>query len=239
MDCPAALIPLMDSRASSPASSTVADIQLRRCRNPALIEHLLSEHYFDAPICYFPRSLIRTLARGWFATSAEIYLITAEMQGQCAGFLFGHTLGPGLWRRFAREQWRRHFFALLWVAVTMRVLRPLRKRLRPRCASPLAHGPAAQVRALDLPQLDHPFRWSPHRPDLGCTELIFVREEFRGHGLAPRLYRFLAEEMRCRGVRIIEGHIDAYNYASVRANLKSGWEIFQTTGNGLYKRYSL
>src|SRR5262249_46023271 len=149
-------------------------------------------------------------------------------------FLFGHTLGPGLWRRFAREHWYRHLFALLWVAVMMRVLRPLRRRLRRRRGSPSADDPAAQVRALNLRQLNHPFRWSPHRPGLGCTELIFVRKDFRGQGVAPRLYQFLAEEMRYRGVRIIEGHIDAYNYASVRANLKCGWEIFQTTGNGLY-----
>jgi GNAT superfamily N-acetyltransferase len=239
MDSPAALMSPVAPRPNPSASPILGDIQLRRCRNPRLIERLLSEDYFDAPICYFPRSLIRTLARGWFAKSAEIYLITAEVQGQCAGFLFGHTLGPGLWRQFAREHWRRHFLALLWVAVSVRVLRPLRNRLRRRRVSPSAASPAAQVRALNLPQLDHPFRWSPHRPGLGWTELVFVRERFRGHGVAPLLYRFLADEMRCRGIRVIEGHIDAHNYASVRANLKCGWEIFQTTANGLYKRYPL
>ncbi len=203
------------------------------CRDPGLIETILTDDYFDAPVCYFPTALIRTAAQDWFCATPGIYLVTAEADGHYAGFVFGHTLGPGLWRQFARRQVQRHFGALSWVWFQTQVWQPLRGRFA-KWTRPAEIREPAPLWVEDLPRLRRPFQWSPPRPGLGYVDLLFVRPAFRGRGLAPRLLQRLGHEMRNRGVEAIESHVDAANYVSLTAFRKAGWQAFRTTDGAFH-----
>lgn len=211
---------------------------MRRCQDPVLIEKILHDDYFDAPIPYFSGALIRR-ARDLLASSPDVYFVTAEVRGEYAGFVFGHTLGQSMWRNFARAHLARHPFAIAWLVFRLKVLRPLQQKLGHwlRWKGPAAEDVAANVQALRVPRLDRPFAWSAGRPNTGQVDLLFVRDSFWGLGLAPQLLGHTAAEMARQGVTLIEAHVDPWNYASLRAFLKAGWEVYQTTGGDFYVCY--
>jgi GNAT superfamily N-acetyltransferase len=197
----------------------------------------LRRDYFDRPVCYFSDGLLRALAR-WIAKSNQVFLVTAEVDGKYAGFIFGHTLHPNLiWRQFARANpwyfheifwvWlRMHFFP--WVNVHM-----LKKR---RPGGPGNPENMDKLQELNIQTLDRPFAWSPNDPHIGYTELSFVAETYRGLGLSQHLSTRLCQEMSKNGVNLVESHIDSNNYSAVRATLKHGFEIFRMRGGDFYVR---
>src|SRR2546423_1771411 len=94
----------------------VAAVALRRCRDPHAVEMILRRDYCDDPVRRSPAGVIRSLARGWFARSRDIYLYCAEINGRYAGFVFGHTLGPSIWKRFAlAHPYHLPALALVWL----------------------------------------------------------------------------------------------------------------------------
>jgi GNAT superfamily N-acetyltransferase len=218
--------------------STTSEIRLYRCRDPQLIETILREDYYDAPVCYFPRSLIQATAHGWFAHSSQIEFVIAEIGGQYAGFAFGHNLGPTFWKKFARAHAARHALGLAWVLLQLRGPSVLRKRrqsqirleIAPRSADDVVHRRAD----MRLERRDHKFDWSPESPEVGQIDLLLVRKEFRGRGIASRLLHKIGENMAVRGVRRIEAHIDADNYNSIRSFQKAGFEVVQMSGGDHY-----
>jgi GNAT superfamily N-acetyltransferase len=218
--------------------STTSEIRLYRCRDPLLIEMILREDYYDAPICYFPRSLIQAAARGWFAHSSEIEFVIAEVGGQYAGFAFGHNLGPTFWKKFARAHAARHALGLAWVLLQIRGPSFLRKRrqsqIRLEITPRITDDVVRRLAAMKLERRDHTFSWSPESPEIGQIDLLLVREEFRGRGIASLLLQKIGENMAVRGVKRLEAHIDANNYSSVRSFQKGGFEVVRMSGGDHY-----
>jgi len=209
----------------------------RRCHDPIVIEQILRSDAFDAPIPYFPRSFLRRSVRDLLAPSRDVYFVIAELHGEYAGFTLGHTLGPTLWRKFARAQLARHPFAIGWIVFRLKALRPLQWKLGGwlrRTRSLAADVSPNLTGILTVPKIDRPFAWSAERPDIGQVDQLFVRSRFRGLGLAPQLLRHLTAEMARQKVTLIEAHVDADNYSSLRAFLKAGYEAFQATGGDFY-----
>ena len=214
-------------------------VQLRRCRDPVVIEKFLRSDYYDRPIRHFPAPLIRSAA-DWFAKCESIYFITAEADGQHAGFVFGHIFGSSLWREFVRQERFRHPLALAWVGVRSQVWPPLQrfaKRLSPRKGAAPVSGGRQGSRTLEVPRLDRPFAWSADDPSIGRIPMLAVRKDFRGRRLAPRLISRVAAEMASGGVTRIEAHVDPDNIAAVRAYLKARWEVFRAATNDFYVCY--
>jgi GNAT superfamily N-acetyltransferase len=224
----------------SPKPIAQGDAVCRRCHEAGVIEQALREDYYDVPIRYFPGPFLRRAVRELLAPSPDVYFVTAELQGQYAGFVFGHTLGQNVWRRFARANWARHPLSIVWLLVRLRLLMPFRQRLARRRRTTGAAGRAGPANhGLTFPKLNHPFRWSAERPDIGHIDMVFVRDKFRGLRLASQLIGYTTTEMARQGVTLVEAHVDADNSASRRAFLKAGWEVFQTAGGDYYLRFSL
>jgi RimJ/RimL family protein N-acetyltransferase len=53
---------------------------------------LLSNDFFDSPVCYFRRPLLHAAAI-WLAKSEAIYFMVLQVSQQPVGFVFAHTLG--------------------------------------------------------------------------------------------------------------------------------------------------
>jgi hypothetical protein len=220
-----------------PADKCEAErIQVQRCRDPWYIEQILSEDYFDDPVRRFPTRLIHAIAHEWFAASDQIVLMTVEVEGEHAGFVFAHRIGPQLWRQWAREQFPRHALTLAWAWVRCRLLPAVTQWQRRQQAPAVPNGRMPEW-AAQLPRLGRAFRWSSDRAHTGYLDLLLVREPFRGRNLAPVLLRGLCQEMANQGVTLIESHVDPHNYASLRAFLKAGWEAFRADRNDWYLRY--
>ncbi|HVF55986.1 MAG TPA: GNAT family N-acetyltransferase [Pyrinomonadaceae bacterium] len=221
---------------STPIHTGERSISVERCRDPELIEQVLRRDYFDDPIRYLPENTIRTLARSWFARRSEIYFITAEVDGAYAGFVFAHTMGPALWRLFARRH-PLHIPALLRAKAKMR--KPSTPESRP------AHVPSdaaqvekieAEIAALNLPVLPRPFAWAPADGRSGRIALLFTHSGFRGLGLAQHMLEGAARHMAASGVTCVEAHIDEYNISSVRAFMKAGWEVSRMSARDFWAR---
>jgi len=211
-------------------------VVVRRSRDADVIARILDREYSDEPIRSFPAGLKRAFAAGWCATRDDVYFVTAEVDGRPAGFVCGHAMGDGFVKLFGRRN-PKHLPAL--------VLTFLRLRLGPKCPTPEAAAvPAdtsrveAEFAALGIPNDARPFAWSRDERDARIA-LLFVGPEFRGHRLARRLLDATAEEMRASGVRAVEAHIDPYNISSVRAFLKSGYELRRMAGKDFFARREL
>jgi GNAT superfamily N-acetyltransferase len=212
-------------------------INVSLCRDPGRIVEILRRDYIDGPICYFPRSLLRALAQ-WIAKSDRMFLVTLDVDGDYAGFIFGHTMGhKTIWKRFAFNN-PRHFFALLWVWIHMNILPWVRIHIL-RKTKTMNQENLAKLNNLNLPTLNRPFSWHSDDPQIGFTELLFVVPEYRGLGLSNYLSKYLYQEMSKRGVRLIEAHINADNYPAVRASLNHGFEIFKMTEGDFYARRNI
>jgi GNAT superfamily N-acetyltransferase len=187
---------------------------------------LLSNDFFDSPVCYFRRPLLHAAAI-WLAKSEAIYFMVLQVSQQPVGFVFAHTLGHHLWRRFAM----RHphlFLDILWVLLRKGVLKHGRSA-RSRYAHARPHSIPEKVTGLRLPKTDTPFRWS--RPDshaIGYIDLFYIAEPYRGQGYGITLLDAVTQEMGRTGVRRVEAHIDSGNYASVRAFVKARWTVAET-----------
>jgi GNAT superfamily N-acetyltransferase len=228
----------MDATLSCPAVDRreTETIQVQRCRDPRRIARILSEDYFDDPVRRFPARLIRAIAQEWFATSEQIVLMTVQVDQEYAGFVFAHTIGPTLWRQWAREQFPRHALTLASVWLRCRLSPAMtgwRARRQP-AATQNDHMPEWAAR---LPRLGKAFGWRVDGANTGYLDLLLVREPFRGRNLAPRMLRGLSQEMANQGVTLIESHVDPRNYASLRAFMKAGWEPFRAERNDWYLRY--
>ena len=215
----------------------MAQLIVQRCHDATAIERILVRDAFDEPIPYFPRGFLRYTTRVFLATSPRVYVITAELDGQYAGFALGQTYGPDMWRRFARQQLMRHPLSIARVVWQLKVVRPLGRKLRRRTHRRRSDEERPQVTpatALDVPRIDRPFAWSIGRPDTGQVDQLFVPAERRGHGLAQALLRRMASEMGRDGISLLEAHVDAWNEPSLRAFLNAGFQAWRTSGGDFY-----
>jgi len=212
---------------------TARTIQVKRCRDHSVIANILRRDYFDDPIPRLSDKVIQTFARQWVASRREIYLLTAEVNGAYAGFVFGHTLGPRFWRLFARKH-PNHFPELMWTALQMRFGgKAERGSTPPRNGS----NPAdleSQLTALQVPTL--PQAWAPPGVGNGFIPLLFVSSDYRGHGVAPLLLDQLSEAMFRDGAKCVEAHVDLPNLSSARAFLKAGFEVYRMATDDLWAR---
>lgn len=203
------------------------EVVVSRCRDAQTIERFLTHEYYDLPVSLFTRRMLRAAAR-WLATLDASYFIVADVGGQPAGYVFATTLGRDLWTTFAR---RHPMLApdVLWTWARVRFLR--RWKFGERDLSHAApQSDPARVSGLEVPGTDAPFEWSEPDSRTGYIELLYVSRMFRGHNIAPLMLRAMVREMSGHGVRRVEAHIDATNYASVRAFGKAGWTVVRTSG---------
>lgn len=209
-------------------------IDVQRCRDPELIARILRRDYFDDPFPHLSNGAIRTFARDCAAPQNRMYLLTAEVDGSYAGFVFGHTLGPQFWRLFARAH-PRHLPALLWARARMKVSEKFPRRSAP--VPPDAPGEIeARIAALGISSVPRPFAWAEGDGRTGIIPLVFVSAHYRGHGLAQRLLETAVKEMFAGGASCVEAHIDIQNLSSVRAFMKSGWEVCRMSTNDFRAR---
>lgn len=210
-----------------------AQVDVRRCRDHSVIANILRRDYFDDPIPRLSDKVIQTLARQWIATRSEVYLVTAEVNGSYAGFVFGHTLGPRFWRLFARKH-PTHFPELVWTALQMKFGKKAGRGSKPPLNGSKPVDLESQVTALAVPTL--PQAWAPAGIGNGFIPLLFVNPDHRGCGVAPRLLDELSEEMFRDGVKHVEAHIDLLNISSARAFLKAGFEVYRMATNDFWAR---
>lgn len=226
------------SQSSPRAEGGAPSVEVRRSRDAGVIARILDKEYFDEPIRSFPAGLKRAFAAEWCAKRDDVYFVTAEVDGRPAGFVFGHAMGDGLVKLFGRRK-PRHLPALVWTF--------LRLKFAPGGKGPTSEAAAvpadtskveAEFAALGIPHLAQPFAWSQDARDARIA-LLSVRPEYRGLGLARRLLDATAEEMKAGGVGAVEAHIDPYNLPSVRAFLKSGYELRRMGGGDFFARKEL
>ena len=169
-------------------------INVSLCKDLGKIFEILCRDYCDAPICYFPPSLLRALTR-WIVKSDRIFLVTAEVAGEYAGFFFGHAIGPkSIWKRFAFAN-AGHLFELLWVWMHIHIFPWLRIHILRKPKRVLNQENLTKLNNLGLPTLNRPFEWSTDDPQIGCIEQSFVVPEYRYVGLPQCLSTCFYQEM--------------------------------------------
>jgi GNAT superfamily N-acetyltransferase len=204
-------------------------VAVSRCRDGETIAAILARDYFDEPVRSFPAFLKRAFARRWCARADGLYFVTAEVAGEYAGFVFAHTMGDALFKRFARAH-PAYLPPLAWTLLKMRAGGlPARRRAAGAESSP-ARPDAEALAALALPNLPGPFEWSPADGRTGRIGLVFVSPRQRGRGIAARLLEAVVREMAADRVESVEAHIDPTNLPSVRTFLKAGWSVGRASG---------
>ena len=222
-------------RACNQPDQPVGQVNTYRCLDHELIVSILRRDYFDDPMPYLSEGVIQTLAREWIANRSQVYLLAAEADGEYAGFVFGHTLGPKFWRLFASSHpWV--FPALALARLKMRLAPKI--KLRPVQSQPNKerNDLEAQIAALEISTLSQPFAWAPEGSRTGILPLVFVHPEHRGKGVAPHLLKQIVEAMLRDGAKSVEAHINIDNLASVRAFLKAGFEVYRMATNDFWAR---
>lgn len=208
----------------------------RRTRDPEEIERILRQDAIDAPTPYFSRRLLRTAVRSLLASSPDVFFVTADVQGRYAGFVFSHALGPGMWRDFARRHVFRHPVALGMLMMRLHVLVPLRRKLAQQRGSPLGGRTSERTKGIpvSVPKSDKVFAWSRGKGRVGQVDMLFVRDDYRGLGVAPEMLHCVIREMAGRDVTLAEAHVDPGNYSSLRAFLKAGWTGIEMSDGDFY-----
>jgi GNAT superfamily N-acetyltransferase len=211
-------------------------VVVRRSHDPAELTRVFEEEYFDDPIRSFPSGLKRAFAAEWCVTSPDIYFVTAKVDGRPAGFVFGHAMGNGLVKLFGRRN-PRHLPALVRTYLRMRFAPGGYSGEAAAVPADTGHVDAAFA-ALGIPADQRPFAWSD-AARAARIALLSVNNAYRGHGLARLLLDRAAEEMAAHGIDTVEAHIDPYNLSSVRAFLKSGYEMRRMAGKDFLARRQL
>ncbi|MGI9067130.1 MAG: GNAT family N-acetyltransferase [Pyrinomonadaceae bacterium] len=211
-------------------------VNISRCLDQELIATILRRDYFDDPVPHLSPRVIKTFARSWIASRSQVYLLTAEADGTYAGFVFGHTLGPRFWRRFATHH-PNLLPPLVWASLKMKFA--AKKKLSE--AKTLPNPPAgddleSEIAALEISTIPQPFAWAPEGSGAGLIPLLFVDPVHRGKGVASHLLNQLSDEMFRDGAKIVEAHIDLQNFSSVRAFLKAGFEVYRMATNDFWAR---
>jgi GNAT superfamily N-acetyltransferase len=203
-------------RADGPQPAAVI---VSRCSDVDRAIHILEQDLKDPPLCFLSRKAIESLARAWTRHVADIALLNAEVGGAYAGFVLAQARGRRFWRSVVQEHPASlGSFAVAWA----------RTRLRHQAGPHLAAGAP-----VDVPALDRPFEWST-TPGVSMVEYLFVHPSFRGRRVAPALLMEAERQMRAAGATSIEAHVDGQNYASVRAFLTAGWDVFRMTTDDFY-----
>jgi ribosomal protein S18 acetylase RimI-like enzyme len=195
-----------------------------------MIYRFLREDYFDYPVCLFTRRLTSAAAL-WLAASADVYFVVAHVEDRPVGFVFAHTLGYRLWRKFAGQH-PALFPHTFWVLAKLRLFRRW-SYPHTRFAHARPHDASTEMAELRLPKSGSPFIRQEPDGRTGFVDLVYVANESRGRSLGSRMLEFLVCEMDSRGLRSIVAHIDPQNYASARAFLKAGWTVLETSTRDL------
>jgi ribosomal protein S18 acetylase RimI-like enzyme len=138
-----------------------------------------------------------------------LVIVIAEETPDLAGYVVAEIGGEEYWRAFAR----RHPLAaarILW--------KRARKRFH-RAAQPVVQ-PAA------LPVESPPDRgWQDSGRHIARVQQIAVHPDYRGRGVAARLYAELFAALRPLGIARADANIDADNEASVALHRRTGWTV--------------
>ena len=210
-------------------------VVVSRCRDGEKIAGILARDYFDEPVRSFPAFLKRAFALRWCARADELYFMTAEVEGEYAGFVLAHTMGDALFKRFARAH-PAYLPPLAWTLLRMRTGGLLPRRRSADADSQRPAAPDEAFASLSLPDIPGPFAWSPADGTTGRISLVFVSPRHRGHSLAARLLEAVVREMAADRVETVEAHIDATNLSSVRTFLKAGWSVGRASGGDFLAR---
>ena len=190
-------------------------VTVSRCSSEDRGASILQQDYSDAPVRFFPRGVLRTLARAWRVPLPDVAFLVAEVDGDYAGFVLAQARGRRFWSSIVRE-YPRHLPAFITAWVRTRV--GAGAGVNRRSGTPVT-----------VPAVARPFAWSDGH-GVAAVEFVYVRPECRGAGVARALLAEAERAMRVAGARLFEAHIDADNYSSVKAFLGSGWEVSQMSG---------
>jgi ribosomal protein S18 acetylase RimI-like enzyme len=124
------------------------------------------------------------------------------------------------WRRY----WRRFALRRPLLAAAM-CLRRFRGACGAGPAAPQVHAPDFAALAPYLSQESPGFRWEDSSPQIAKVLFVGVLPQYRGQGIAARLYRALFDELRQREVNCLHCRIACDNLASVRLHHRLGWQI--------------
>lgn len=203
-------------------------IQISKCRDFDKIFSVLEQNYTDAPVKNFTKKTIKTLASSWCVANPKVCLLLAEVDERTVGFLFGHCLGPQVWRRFAAEH-PKHIANLAYAWMLQRI-----RQVIQGCGWCKYSGPTHTPIELKLTKLDYPFPWESTWGNGGIIEYMMVNPEFRGRGIASRLIKLFSLEMTTMGVPYVEAHIAQHNTPSTRAFIKAGWSTYKTSSGDIW-----
>jgi ribosomal protein S18 acetylase RimI-like enzyme len=182
----------------------------------------------------------------------SLYFIVAYDSKEYAGFVFGHTVGKQLWRKFARAHLWSHGLDIARLLIRHRLIRTIGQAVNswkgdsspseepePRSERGSSEAALGKLsRAEGFSELGRPFAWS-NALDTGYISSLYVSEHKRGRGIAPALLDFVCAEMCRDGARAIEAHADAGNISSARAFQKSDFSVFRAAGGDFYMCRSL
>jgi GNAT superfamily N-acetyltransferase len=201
------------------------------------MENILRRDGFGAPFDCFSSALFRTAVRDFLGTARDVYFIVAEWRGDYAGFALGHTLGPWMWRHFAKSYFIRHPLGMAWLVLRLKVIRPIRESVGAKRTSSIETPNLSSASDSIVRPLNRPFAWTYDHSNRGQVDQLFVREAYRGKGIASEILKHLVGEMAPGGVRLIEAHVDSTNLASLHAFQRAGWDAFRASEGDFLVRW--
>ncbi len=201
-------------------TDALPSVKISKCVNSEQIYRIIDQNYSDEPLRSFSNGVKRTFSKSWCLNKLEVCFLVAEIDGREAGFLIGHSLGPRIWRAFAKEHLQ-HLVSIFYVLLRQRVKRKFR-------TEPQTTTHSISEDDLKLTNTNRPFPWQTSWGNGAILEFIMVYPEHRGQSIAPKLIQQFTKEMNLVGASYCEAHISPYNSASARAFIKSGWAVYRT-----------
>ncbi len=141
-----------------------------------------------------------------------VVCLVVRIKGGLAGYVFA-LIGPqAYWRNLC---WRR---PVLFARILLAKMR--------KGVNGVAHPPALPEELMHRMHLeDGKESWKDSSPELAKVQFIGVRAECEGMGLGGLLYRACFTELKRRGVKRVDAHVDAANVRSLWLHVNTGWTV--------------
>lgn len=188
-------------------------------RRPDTMGRVLAAHYADRPLSQLPRWAVERYASRW-RRRPDVYYVEARTEsGDFLGFIFGHTLGERPWKTLFSDPPALTPVGALVLAENR--LRGYLSRSRDRQDGETDEAAEGNERFEPLP--DGLLGSVPYLK----AEYMMVDTRWRGLRVARHLYSALENEVRATGIAMMSSTIATQNVASVKAILRSGFDVYR------------